>query len=48
MFELHISATFIFNLFQGIEIKRIHNFSSPQMQDGPAKIGKGRLRNSVA
>jgi len=34
---------------KGIEIKRIHNFSSPQMQDGPTKIGKGialkRIRN---
>ena len=47
MFELHINAKFIFTLFQGIEIKRIHNFSSPQMQDGPVKIGKGRLRNSM-
>ena len=47
MFELHINATFIFNSFQGIALKRIHNFSPPQMQNRPGKVRKGRLRICV-
>ena len=47
VFELHINATSIFNLFQGIALKRIHNFSPTQMQGRPVKIRKGRLRISV-
>lgn len=34
-------------MFQEDELKMVHNFSQPQMQDGPIKIGKGRLWNSV-